>query len=192
VVLARLQTEGQHVSAKIDRLTQLVANAPEPTQTALNAKIAVLTQHRAALGAKRHRINRDIAFDFAKTMTPIATASAVGVIAVKDLRGLQAADAGGPTTASLNPRADRPTGCWNTQPPGPGSKSSCAPRGTSALCPGCDRELGRPNGYHSASCDRCGTLELSLECKVFDTQEERQNAAESSRELQHRAGHDGS
>ena len=112
MVLARLQTEGQHVSAKIDRLTQLAANAPEPTQTALNAKIAVLKQGRAALGAKRHRINRDIAFDFAKTMTTIATASAVGVIAVEDLRGLQA---GGPTTtASLNPRADRPTGCWKT------------------------------------------------------------------------------
>lgn len=94
VVLARRQTEGQHVSAKIDRLTQLVANAPEPTQTALNAKIAVLTQHRAALGAKRHRINRDIAFDFAKTVTTMATASAVGVIAVEDLRGLQAGGRG--------------------------------------------------------------------------------------------------
>jgi Putative transposase DNA-binding domain len=32
----------------------------------------------------------------------------------------------------------------------------CPPRGTSALCPGCDAELSRPNGYHSASCGRCG------------------------------------
>jgi hypothetical protein len=67
---------------------------PKPTQTALNAQIAVLTQHRAALGAKRHRINRDIAFDFAKAMTTIATASAVGAIAVEDLRGLQAGGRG--------------------------------------------------------------------------------------------------
>jgi hypothetical protein len=32
----------------------------------------------------------------------------------------------------------------------------CPPRGTSARCPSCDCELVRPNGYHSASCDRCG------------------------------------
>jgi hypothetical protein len=32
----------------------------------------------------------------------------------------------------------------------------CPPRGTSALCPSCDRELVRPHGYHSASCLACG------------------------------------
>ncbi len=52
-------------------------------------KIALLQQHRAALCAKRRRINREITFDFAKTMTAMAKASGAGVIAVADLRSLQ-------------------------------------------------------------------------------------------------------
>jgi hypothetical protein len=88
--LARLQTLGQHLSAKIARLSRLAATAPEATQAALNAKMAVLAQHRAALGAKRRRINRDLAFDFAATMTAIASGSGAGVIAVEDLRDLEA------------------------------------------------------------------------------------------------------
>jgi hypothetical protein len=71
--LARLQSEGEYLSAKIDRLTALAANAPEATQARLQAKIAELQQHRAAVGVKRRRINRDMAFDFAKTMTAMAT-----------------------------------------------------------------------------------------------------------------------
>ncbi len=89
VRLARLQTEGQQLSAKIYRLTRLAATAPEPTRTRMNTKIVVLQQHRAALGARR-RISREIAFDFAKAMTSMATASGVGVIAAEDLRELEA------------------------------------------------------------------------------------------------------
>ncbi len=98
--LARLQAEGQHLTGKIARLGRLVATAPEPTQTLLATKIAVLTDNRRALGLKRQRINRDMAFDFAKTMTTMATTSGAGV--------------------------------------------------------GCDQELARPGGYHSAHCQRCG------------------------------------
>ncbi|MGH3847728.1 MAG: hypothetical protein ACRDS0_40885, partial [Pseudonocardiaceae bacterium] len=87
--LARLQTEGQHLGAKIDRLTALAENAPDPTQGQLHAKIAVLAQHRRALGAKRRRINRELAFDFAATMTAVASGSGAGVIAVEDLGGLE-------------------------------------------------------------------------------------------------------
>jgi hypothetical protein len=158
VRLARLQTEGQHLSAKIDRLTRLAEGAPEPAEATLGAKIAVLQQHRAALGAKRRRINRDIAFDFATTMTAIATGSGAGVIAVEDLRTLEHRGHGkANNNRPPNPRGAAPTRHWN--PPRPGSvwKLSCARSwGTSANCPSCDQDLTRPDGYHSATCTNCG------------------------------------
>jgi hypothetical protein len=158
VRLARLQTEGQQLSAKIDRLTQLATTAPDPTQTVLNAKIAVLTQHRTALGAKRRRINRELAFDFAKTMTTMASASGAGVIAVEDLRDLQARGRGKANNnrAAQSARRQAYRALEHTASRAGLEVVMCPPRGTSARCPSCDRELARPNGYHSASCDRCG------------------------------------
>ncbi len=158
VRLARLQTEGQHLTAKIDRLTQLATHASEPTQTVLNAKIAVLKQHHAALGAKRRRINRELAFDFAKTMTTMATASGVGVIAVEDLRELEPRGRGKANNnrAAQSARRQAYRALEHTAARAGLEVVMCPPRGTSARCPSCDGELTRPNGYHSASCDRCG------------------------------------
>jgi Putative transposase DNA-binding domain len=156
--LARLQDEGQHLSAKIERLTQLAANAPEPTQTQLHTKIAVLRHQRAALGVKRRRINRDIAFDFATTMTEMATASGAGVIAVEDLRGLEPGGRGKTNNnrAAQSARRQAYRALEHTAARAGLEVVMCPPRGTSARCPGCDGELARPNGYRSASCDRCG------------------------------------
>jgi Putative transposase DNA-binding domain len=156
--LARLQTEGQHLGAKIDRLTRLAANAPEPTQTKLNAKIAVLQQQRSALGAKRRRINREIAFDIAATTTAMATASGAGVIAIEDLRDLQARGHGKTNNnrAAQSARRRAYRALEHTAARAGLEVVMCPPRGTSARCPGCDHDLARPNGYHSASCDRCG------------------------------------
>ncbi|WP_244873013.1 hypothetical protein [Mycolicibacterium sp. TY66] len=64
VRLARLQAEGQALTGKIARLTNLAATAPELTQARLMTKIAVLRDHRRAVGAKRARINRDMASRF--------------------------------------------------------------------------------------------------------------------------------
>jgi IS605 OrfB family transposase len=156
--LARLQTEGQQLSAKIDRLTRLAAGAPEPTQAQLNAKIAVLQQHRRALGTKRRRINRDIAFDFAKTMTTMATASHAGVIAVEDLRDLQAGGRGKTNNnrAAQSARRQAHRALEHTAARVGLEVVMCPPRGTSARCPSCDGDLARPNGYHSATCAGCG------------------------------------
>ena len=156
--LARLQTEGQRLGAKIDRLTRLATGALEPTQAGLHAKIAVLQQHRAALGAKRRRINREIAFDFAKTMTTMATASGAGVIAVEDLRSLQPRGRG-PTNNNRAAQSARRQACRaleHTAARAGLEVVMCPPRGTSARCPGCDGELARPDGYHSARCAACG------------------------------------
>jgi hypothetical protein len=158
VRLARLQSEGQHLSTKIERLTVLAAVAAEQTKAQLTAKITVLQRHRAALGAKRQRINREIAFDFAKTMTSMATSSDAGVIAVEDLRGL---DPGGRGRANNNRAAQSARRQAYRALEHKAARAGlevvmCPPRGTSSLCPGCDHELLRPNGYHSASCGRCG------------------------------------
>ncbi len=156
--LARLQTEGQQLNAKIARLTRLAATAPEPTQARLNAKIAVLQQHRAALGAKRRRINRDLAFDFATTMTAVASASRAGVIAVEDLRALEARGRGRTNNnrAAQSARRRAYRALEHTAARAGLEVVMCPPRGTSALCPSCDTELARPHGYHSAACALCG------------------------------------
>jgi hypothetical protein len=158
VRLARLQTEGHHLSAKIDRLTGLAEGAPEPTQTQLRAKITVLQQNRAALGAKRRRINREVAFDFATTMTAMATASGAGVIAVEDLRGLEAGGRGKTNNnrAAQSARRRAYQALEHSAARAGLEVVMCPPRGTSARCPGCDGALTRPNGYHSASCHPCG------------------------------------
>ena len=124
--LARLQSEGECLTAKIDRLTGLVATTPpEATQARLHSKIAVLRRARSALGAKRRRINRELAFDFAKTMTTMATGSGAGVIAVEDLRDLELhAAAGRPiTTAPPSQHAAAPIERLSTPPPVRGSRS---------------------------------------------------------------------
>jgi Putative transposase DNA-binding domain len=158
VRLARLQTEGQYLSAKIRRLTDLGAAAPESTQRGLATKIAVLKDHRRALGVKRQRINRDMAFDFAATMTTMATGSGAGVIAVEDLRSLQPTGHG-PVNNNRSAQSARRRAYQaleHTAAKAGLEVVMCPPRGTSARCPGCDTELCRPGGYHSAGCQPCG------------------------------------
>lgn len=158
VRLARLQTEGQQLGAKVDRLTALAAAAPESTAALLNTKITVLKQNRRALGAKRARINRDMAFDFAATMTAMATGSGAGVIAVEDLRTLEHRGHGpvNNNRAAQSARRRAYTALEHTAARVGLEVVMCPPRGTSANCPGCDRELSRPEGYHSAACTPCG------------------------------------
>jgi Putative transposase DNA-binding domain len=156
--LARLQTEGQQLTGKIDRLTNLATNAPAPTKARLNAKITLLQNNRRALGAKRQRINRDMAFDFAATMTSMATTSGAGVIAVEDLRGLEASGHGAVNNnrAAQSARRRAVAALEHTAAKAGLEVVMCPPRGTSANCPSCDQELARPGGYHSAACQRCG------------------------------------
>ena len=156
--LARLQSEGECLTAKIDRLSGLAANAPDATQARLQTKIAILRRHRSALGAKRRRINRELAFDFAKTMTTMATGSGAGVIAVEDLRDLESRGRGKTNNnrAAQSARRRAYQALEHTAARAGLEVVMCPPRGTSALCPGCNGELARPHGYHSASCSDCG------------------------------------
>lgn len=158
IKLARLQTEGQALTRKIARLANLAVNAPEPTRTQLTAKIAVLHNTRRALGAKRARINRDMAFDFAATMTAMATGSGAGVIAVEDLRALESRGHGrvNNNRAAQSARRRAVTALEHTAARAGLEVVMCPPRGTSANCPSCDQEVTRPGGYHTATCIPCG------------------------------------
>jgi hypothetical protein len=158
VRLARLQTEGQYLTAKIARLARLSATAPEPTQAALAGKIAVLKDNRRALGVKRQQINRDMAFDFAQTMTTMAAGSGAGVIAVEDLRSLEPTNHGrvNNNRSAQSARRRAYQALEHTAARAGLEVVMCPPRGTSARCPGCDQQLARPGGYHSASCQQCG------------------------------------
>lgn len=158
IKLARLQAEGQALTCKIARLTKLAVNAAEPTRAQLTAKIETLRDNRRALGAKRRRINRDMAFDFAAAMTTMATASGAGVIAVEDLRDLESAGRGRANNnrAAQSARRQAVVALEHTAARAGLEVVMCPPRGTSANCPSCDQELTRPGGYHTATCERCG------------------------------------
>ncbi len=90
-------------------------------------------------------------------MTSLATASCAGVIAVEDLRDLEARGRGpvNNNRAAQSARCQAYQALEHTAARAGLEVVMCPPRGTSALCPGCDRELTRPNGYHSASCIDC-------------------------------------
>ncbi|BBX88892.1 transposase [Mycolicibacterium boenickei] len=158
IKLARLQAEGQALTGKIARLTKLAANAAEPTRAQLTAKIETLHDNRRALGAKRRRINRDMAFDFAVTMTTMATTSGAGVIAVEDLRDLESTGRGRANNnrAAQSARRRAVVALEHTAARAGLEVVMCPPRGTSANCSSCDQELTRPGGYHTATCERCG------------------------------------
>ncbi|MCK8672032.1 transposase, partial [Rhodococcus sp. HM1] len=57
ITLARLQTEGQFLHRKAARLRRLAETAPPRVRAELEAKIAVLEDHRTAIGVKRGKIN---------------------------------------------------------------------------------------------------------------------------------------
>lgn len=158
VRLTRLQTEGQALTRKIARLSNLAANAPEPTRARLATKIAVMRENRRAVGAKRARINRDMAFDFAASMTTMATASGAEVIAVEDLRDLETREHGRTNNnrAAQSARRRAVAALEHTAAKAGLEVVMCPPRGTSANCPGCDQQLTRPGGYHTATCQACG------------------------------------
>ncbi|TQC48117.1 transposase [Rhodococcus sp. WS4] len=157
IKLARLQAEGQLLHAKAARLTRLAATAPPEVRAGLEAKIAVLDGHRTAVGVKRGKINRELAFDFARQVTDYAAAAGAQVIAVEDLTTLESRGHGrvNNNRAAQSARRQAVTALAHTAAAAGIAVVSVPARGSSALCPGCDEPLSRPGGYHSAWCPRC-------------------------------------
>ena len=157
IKLARLQTEGQMLHRKAARLTRLAATAPPEVRTRLEEKIAVLDEHREAVGVKRGKINRELAFHFARQVTDYATAAGAQVIAVEDLTTLEARGHGRVNNNRAAQSARRKaTAALAHTAAGVGIVVVSVPaRGSSAQCPGCDEPLARPGGYHTAWCPGC-------------------------------------
>lgn len=95
IKLARLQDEGQRLHRKSARLRRLAENAPPQHLSTLEAKIPVLDANRTAVGTKRGRINRELAFHFARQVDDYATAADATTIAVEDLSTLEPVSTGG-------------------------------------------------------------------------------------------------
>ncbi len=157
IKLARLQAEGQLLHAKAARLTRLAATAPPQVRAELEAKIAVLNEHRTAVGAKRGRINRELAFHFARQATEYASAAHAQVIAVEDLTTLETRDHGrvNNNRAAQSARRKAAAALAHAAAGAGITVVSVPSRGSSAWCPGCDEPLARPGGYHTAWCSRC-------------------------------------
>ncbi|WP_306300849.1 zinc-binding dehydrogenase [Rhodococcus sp. NCIMB 12038] len=151
-------TEGQMLHRKAARLTRLAATAPPEVRTRLEEKIAVLDEHREAVGVKRGKINRELAFHFARQVTDYATAAGAQVIAVEDLTTLEARGHGrvNNNRAAQSARRKAVAALAHTAAGVGVTVVSVSARGSSALCPGCDAPLARPGGYHSAWCSGCG------------------------------------
>ncbi|RZL77967.1 MAG: transposase [Rhodococcus sp. (in: high G+C Gram-positive bacteria)] len=157
IKLARLQAEGQLLHAKAARLTRLAATALPEVRAGLEEKIAVLGAHRTAVGVKRGKINRELAFDFARQVTDYAAAAGAQVIAVEDLTTLETRGHGrvNNNRAAQSARRQAVAALAHTAAGAGITVVSVPARGSSALCPGCDEPLSRPGGYHDAWCPRC-------------------------------------
>jgi hypothetical protein len=157
IKLARLQAEGQHLHRKAARLTRLAATAPPEVRANLEGKIAVLDAHRAAVGVKRGKINRELAFHFGREVTDYAAAAGAAVIGVEDLSTLETRGHGrvNNNRAAQSARRKAVDALAHTAAGVGVAVVSVPARGTSALCPGCNDKLSRPGGYHRAWCARC-------------------------------------
>ena len=157
IKLARLQAEGQMLHRKAARLTRLAATAPPEVRARLETKIAVLNDHRTAVGVKRGKINRELAFHFARQVTDYAEAAGAQVIAVEDLTTLETRGHGrvNNNRAAQSARRQAVAALAHTATGVGVAVVSVPARGSSALCPGCDEPLARPGGYHDAWCPRC-------------------------------------
>src|SRR6185312_15112171 len=94
--LLRLQAEGEVLSGKVARTGQLACGLEEasPVRARLEAKIATWKQLRTELGAKRARVNRELAFHFAGWATDYANRAGATTIAIEDLSTLEAGGIG--------------------------------------------------------------------------------------------------
>ncbi|MEU2001938.1 zinc ribbon domain-containing protein [Rhodococcus sp. NPDC019627] len=157
IKLARLQAEGQHLHRKAARLTRLAATAPPEVRANLENKIAVLDAHRTAVGVKRGKINRELAFHFGREVTDYAIAAGAKVIGVEDLSTLETRGHGrvNNNRAAQSVRRQAVDALAHTAAGVGVTVVSVPARGTSALCPGCNDTLSRPGGYHRAWCARC-------------------------------------
>ncbi|MDV7357615.1 zinc ribbon domain-containing protein [Rhodococcus oxybenzonivorans] len=155
--LARLQAEGQHLHRKAARLMRLAATAPPEVRAELDEKIAVLDAHRAAVGVKRGKINRELAFHLGREVTDYAAVAGAAVIAIEDLTTLETRGHGrvNNNRAAQSARRKAVDALAHTAAGVGVTVVSVPARGTSALCPGCNDTLSRPGGYHRAWCARC-------------------------------------
>ncbi|ANS30064.1 transposase [Rhodococcus opacus] len=157
IKLARLQAEGQLLHGKAARLTRLAATAPPEVRAQLEEKIAVLDEHRTAVGIKRGKINRELAFDFARQDTDYATDAQAQLIAVEDLTTLESRGHGrvNNNRAAQSARRKAVDALTHTAAGVGVTVVSVPARGSSAWCPGCNEPLSRPGGYHRAWCEQC-------------------------------------
>ncbi|SEC50521.1 Putative transposase DNA-binding domain-containing protein [Rhodococcus jostii] len=157
IKLARLQAEGQLLHGKAARLTRLAATAPPEVRAELEETIAVLDTHRTAVGIKRGKINRELAFHFARQVTDYAAAAGAQMIAVEDLTTLETRGHGhvNNNRAAQSARRQAVAALAHTAAGAGITVVSVPARGSSAQCPGCDEPLARPGGYHDAWCPRC-------------------------------------
>ncbi|MFC9766238.1 zinc ribbon domain-containing protein [Rhodococcus jostii] len=157
IKLARLQAEGQQLHRKAARLTQLAATAPPEVRAQLEEKIAVLDAHRKAVGIKRGKINRELAFHFARQVTDYAATAQAQLIAIEDLTTLETRGHGrvNNNRAAQSARRQAVAALAHTAAGAGITVVSVPARGSSAQCPGCDEPLARPGGYHTAWCPRC-------------------------------------
>lgn len=157
IKLARLQTEGQFLHRKAARLRQLAENAPPQVRSELEAKIAVLDENRTAVGAKRRKINRELAFHFARQVTDYAVAADATMIAVEDLATLEPRGRGrvNNNRAAQSARRKAADALAHTAARVGVVAVTVPAKGSSAWCPGCNEELARPKGYHDAWCESC-------------------------------------
>lgn len=157
VRLERLQRQGQLLRAKADRIAKLIPNAAPGRGEQLRRKLDRLIAEANACGRKRARVNRELSWLFASFVTERAVTAGAQAVAVEDLRTLEARGLGQGTNnrVAQSIRRKAVEAVTHTAARAGLHTAEVPARGTSKNCPGCDGEVLRPRGYHSAYCRSC-------------------------------------
>jgi hypothetical protein len=153
----RLQRHGELLYRKAARIENYLANADPVAQKSMQDTIVRLREDARLCGAKRSAINAELgrlAGNHAVGYALEVGAQAIGVENLSTLEAENLGDNNNLVSQAIRSKAIEAITHAATQA---GLHVIEVPaRGTSARCPGCDTNVLRPRGYHSARCATCG------------------------------------
>lgn len=152
----RLQRHGELLYRKADRIENYLANADPVAQKSMQDTIDRLRDEAQRCGAKRSAINAELARLAGNTVIGYARQVGAQAIGVEDLKTLEAEHFGDNNNLVAQAIRSKAIDALTHAATQAGLHVIEVPaRGTSARCPGCDSDVLRPRGYHSAVCTQC-------------------------------------
>jgi hypothetical protein len=155
----RLQRHGELLYRKAARIENYLANADAVAQKSMQETMNRLREEARLCGAKRGAINAELGRLAGNHAVGYALEVGAQAIGVEELRTLEAAHLGDNNNLVAQAIRSKAIEAITHAAAQAGLHVIEVPaRGTSARCPGCDTNVLRPRGYHSARCPQCGRV----------------------------------